>query len=59
VNRLNDELRHALAQPDVRKQFLDFGADIVASTPAEFGRFFRAELAKWAKVVRESNIRAE
>ena len=36
VSRLNDDLRKALAHPDVKKQFLDFGADIVASTPAEW-----------------------
>jgi tripartite-type tricarboxylate transporter receptor subunit TctC len=59
INRLNDDLRKALSHPDVKKQFVDFGADIVASTPAEFERFFRAELVKWAKVVREANLKAE
>jgi tripartite-type tricarboxylate transporter receptor subunit TctC len=59
INRLNEELRKVLAQSDIKKQLVDFGADIVASTPAEFVRFYRAELAKWAKVVREANIKAE
>ena len=59
VNRLNDELRKVLAHADVKKQLFDFGADIVGSTPAEFARFYGAELTRWAKVVREANIKAE
>ena len=59
INRLNAELRKALAHPDVKQRLLDFGADAVASTPAEFGVFLRAEIAKWGKVVREANIQAE
>ena len=59
VNRLNAALRYALAQPDVKKRLLEFGADTVASTPAEFATFLRAEIAKWGKVVREANIQPE
>ena len=59
VNRLNDELRKALAHPDVKRKLLEFGAEVVASTPAEFGVFLRAEIAKWGKVVREQNIQPE
>ena len=59
INRLNGALRKALASTEVKKQLLDFGADIIASTPAEFDRFFRAELAKWSKVVREAKLKVE
>jgi tripartite-type tricarboxylate transporter receptor subunit TctC len=59
VNRLNAELRKALAHPEVKRRLLEFGADAVASTPAEFGVFLSAEVAKWGKVVREQNIRPE
>jgi len=59
VNRLNAELRKALAHPDVKRRLLEFGADAVASTPAEFGAFLRAEVAKWGKVVREQKIQPE
>ena len=59
INRLNDELRKALSHPDVKRKLLEFGADVVASTPAEFGVFLRAEIAKWGKVVREQNIQPE
>ena len=59
IDRLNKELRNALANPEVKQRLLDFGADAVASTPAEFGVFLRAEIAKWGKVVREANIQPE
>jgi tripartite-type tricarboxylate transporter receptor subunit TctC len=59
VIRLNAALRHSLADPEVKKRLVEFGADIVASTPAEFGVFLRAEIAKWGKVVREANIQPE
>jgi len=59
INRLNHALAHALAQPDVKQRLAEFGAEVVSSTPAEFGVFLRAEIAKWGKVVREQNIRPE
>jgi tripartite-type tricarboxylate transporter receptor subunit TctC len=59
VDRLNAELRTALAHAEVKRKLLEFGADVVASTPAEFGVFLRAEIAKWGKVIREQNIQPE
>ena len=59
VNRLNAELGKALAHPDVKRRLVEFGADAVASTPAEFSQFLRAEVAKWGKIVREQNIQPE
>ncbi len=59
IDRLNAELRKALAHFEVRQRLLEFGADVVASTPAEFGVFLCAEIAKWGKVVREANIQPE
>jgi len=59
INRLNDELRKALAHPDVASKLAAFGAEVVASSPAEFGKFFLAEIDKWGKLVREQNIQPE
>jgi tripartite-type tricarboxylate transporter receptor subunit TctC len=59
IDRLNSELRTALAQADVRQRLQEFGADVVASTPAEFGAYLRAEVAKWGRIVREARIRPE
>ena len=35
------------------------GIEIVGSTPAEFGTFFRAERDQWAKVVRETGAKVD
>ncbi|MDB5809709.1 MAG: bordetella uptake protein [Betaproteobacteria bacterium] len=59
IDRLNAELRKALANPDVKQRLLEFGADVVASTPAQFGAFLKTEITKWGKVVREANIQPE
>jgi len=47
-------------QPDVRKQLGEtLGMDLVVSSPATLQKFLVAEIARWGKVVRENNIRAE
>jgi tripartite-type tricarboxylate transporter receptor subunit TctC len=59
IARLYGDVSKALAQPDVRDRIHAMGADVIGSTPAEFAAFMRRETAKWAKVVRDANIRAE
>src|ERR1035437_10332420 len=59
INRLYEESRKALAQADVKRRLVDLGADIVASTPEEFGVFIRAEIVKWAKLTRDAGIKPE
>jgi tripartite-type tricarboxylate transporter receptor subunit TctC len=59
VNRLNTTVVNALKNPDVAARFAKQGADVVASTPAEFGDFIKREIVKWAKVIREANARVD
>ena len=59
VDRWYQESAKALQHPDTRQRFNDLGASIVGSTPAEFGAFIRAELAKWARVVKASGAKAD
>ncbi len=59
VTRLNQEINRALAAPDVRERFASQGAEAVVMTPAQLGSYITAEVAKWARVVRESGARAE
>jgi tripartite-type tricarboxylate transporter receptor subunit TctC len=47
----------ALADPDVKKRFADLGVEAVSSTPAEFAAFIKDEMAKYAKLIKEANIR--
>ena len=59
VARLNAEATKALADPGVHGKLDAQGFDVVGSTPEEFLAFARAESEKWAKVIRDYNIRVE
>ena len=59
VQRLNAELVKILRMPDVRERFEGLGLDIVGNTSEEFAVFQKAEIAKWAKVVKGANIKAD
>jgi tripartite-type tricarboxylate transporter receptor subunit TctC len=59
IQKLHGDVSKALAQPDVRDKLQAMGADVIGSNPEQFAAFMRAETAKWAKVVRQANIRAE
>ena len=57
VRKLNADTVKALADPDVKKKFADLGVEAVSSTPAQFDKFIKAEMAKYAKLIKEANIK--
>jgi tripartite-type tricarboxylate transporter receptor subunit TctC len=59
VNRLSAEIVKIVKLSDVRERFLSLGAEPVGSSAEEFASFFRNEVAKWGKVVRESGARVD
>ena len=59
VNRLNAEIRTALASPAVRDRFKTLGADPSPSSPEEFLELSRRETVKWAKIVKFSGARID
>ena len=59
VNILNRDLVKILTRPEVVKFLSARGAELATSTPAELSTFLRAEITRWAQVVREANIKAE
>jgi tripartite-type tricarboxylate transporter receptor subunit TctC len=59
VNRLNAELVKILALPAVQEKLLSEGGEITPSTPQEFATFLKAEVTKWAKVIKTAGITLE
>ena len=59
IERLHREIAAILLSDEARSYFASYGREPVASTPAAFAEFIRAEHAKWGPVIRDSHIRAE
>jgi tripartite-type tricarboxylate transporter receptor subunit TctC len=59
VQRIAQEIAAIVRLPDVRQQFLALGAEPVGNMPEEFNAFTRSELAKWARVVKQSGARVD
>ena len=59
VNRLNSEIVAILQLPEVKERFLADGSRAVGNTPAEFDAHIKAEIARWARVVKAANIKPE
>ena len=57
--KLNRESARILETPEMRDYLLREGAEPAGATPEEFSAHFRAEMAKWAKVIREAGIKPE
>ena len=59
VNRLNQAINKALANPEVIASMKNLGAEIAVTTPAEFAAFLSADVARWSRVIKAANIRDE
>jgi tripartite-type tricarboxylate transporter receptor subunit TctC len=57
IARLNRDIAKALEAPAVTKVLADAGFDPEPSTPEEFGRYIRAEVDKWRKVIETAGIK--
>lgn len=59
VTRLHGEVVKALTTPEVRERFLSFGTEPVGNTPEAFAAQIKSDVARWEKVARTANIRAQ
>ena len=59
VAKLNGELNRILAMPDVRQKFAEQGVEPVGGTAGEFADYIKAQIEKWAKVVKDAGIKPE
>ena len=58
VKRMHEELSKALKDPAVAQKLTEQGMEIVGGGPAELDKFLRAEIARWADVVKSNKIKA-
>jgi tripartite-type tricarboxylate transporter receptor subunit TctC len=59
IELLHREITQALTQPATRERLAALGFELIASTPEAFAERIRAEVPKWAKVIRDADIKPE
>lgn len=59
VTRLHDEIVGVIGSPETTERFAGIGANVVTSSPDEFGAYIKTEITKWAKVIKASGARAD
>ena len=59
VERLHREIVNIVADPEIKRRLAAVGFEAVGSTPAEFDERVKAEIAKWAKVIRDAGIKPQ
>jgi len=59
VSKLNAEVQKIMRSPDVQKRLESEGARFIPMTAAQFAAFQKDEATKWAKIIRDANIKAE
>jgi tripartite-type tricarboxylate transporter receptor subunit TctC len=59
VERWRNDIAKMVATPDVKQRLETLGFAPVANTPEEFGDRLKIEMARWGKVVRDANIKAD
>jgi tripartite-type tricarboxylate transporter receptor subunit TctC len=59
TSKINRDVNTILAMPDVQEKLDTYGAEDGGGTPEKFAQFIRSEQEKWAKVVKDANVKIE
>jgi tripartite-type tricarboxylate transporter receptor subunit TctC len=59
VEKLNNEINAGLADSKMKARLAELGGDVLALSPAAFGKLIAEDTEKWGKVIRAANIKAE
>ena len=58
AKRIHEELARALKVPEVNEKLTAQGMQVAGAPPEELDRFVRQEIARWAKVIKDNNIKS-
>lgn len=59
INRLHSEISKIVQLPEIKERWAVLGAEALHNTPEQFAAFLKADLGKWAKVVRDSGAKID
>ena len=59
IDKFHADMVKVIQDPDIKKRFADLGVEAVSSTPEQFVAFMRAEVAKYAKLIKDAGIKIE
>ena len=59
VDKLSQEIARILRMPEVRDNLLTMGADPFVSTSSQFAALIKADLVRYAKLIKDANIKLE
>jgi tripartite-type tricarboxylate transporter receptor subunit TctC len=59
LNKLNADLVKVLSSPELKERFAQQGQEMVGNSPERFREIVRAEVAKWAEVIKEIGLRID
>ena len=59
LDKVSSTVMAVVKRSEVRQRLIDQGVDPTGSGPAEYGRVMRAEMEKWAKIIKQAGIKVE
>ena len=59
IAQLNSEMARFVTAPEMRERLARDGTESVGGTPEQFAAYFRASMAKWARLIKEANIKLD
>ena len=57
VDKFHDDMVKVMQDATVKSKFADLGVEAVSSTSEQFGAFIKAEMDKYAKLIKETNMK--
>jgi tripartite-type tricarboxylate transporter receptor subunit TctC len=59
AQKINEDANKVMAMPDVQERLDSYGAEDGGGSSEKFTAFIHTEIAKWAKVVKEGNVKSD